>query len=55
MLTQRNLLEALKIREFYKCTHRLRNVAISLDEKDGDDIKKIEYWPIVRTYALDGR
>lgn len=41
------------MREFYRLVNGHKNVAIALERED-DDVKIIEKWPIIKAYAIDG-
>jgi hypothetical protein len=56
ILDNQDLLENLKIREFYRFVYDKPTIGVLLPipEKGEKNIMQVEQWPIVRAYALDG-
>ena len=50
-----DLLENLKIREFYRMVYDKPVIGVLLPPSDLSTTKAVEQWPIVKAYGLDGR
>ena len=47
--------EIIKINQFYKMIKGINKIGILLGEKDKNQIKNIEKWPLIQSYGYQGK
>lgn len=55
IMENQDLLENLKIREFYRFVYDKAALGVLLPKENAGNIMKIESWPMVKAYGIDGR
>jgi hypothetical protein len=55
ILDNQDLLENLKIREFYRFVYDKPTFGVLLPKESAGNIMKVESWPMVKAYGIDGK
>lgn len=55
ILDNQDLLENLKIREFYRFVYDKPSLGVLLPKESEGRVMEVEQWPIIKAYAIDGR